>query len=300
MRIKTAVVLLLISQMAKAQAILHGRVIDQATHEPLEMAVVTDLHTGKNYLTDNNGYFKLKTTGATNIRVSMIGYIAQTMTSQPNKLQTIALVRGALDLKEVIITNNIAGTGVGSFRTLSKIDLNMQPVRSAQDLLRLVPGLFIAQHQGGGKAEQIFLRGFDADHGTDVNISVDGLPVNMVSQAHGQGYADLHFLIPETVAGYDFGKGPYYTSKGDMCTAGFVDYETKNVLENNMVKIEGGQFSTGRIVAGVNVLKNKAYIAADALYTNGGPFLFPEHFKRYNLFGKYSSQISPKTKLTII
>src|SRR6201996_386538 len=276
MRIKTAVVLLLISQMAKAQAILHGRVIDQATHEPLEMAVVTDLHTGKNYLTDNNGYFKLKTTGATNIRVSMIGYIAQTMTSQPNKLQTIALVRGALDLKEVIITNNIAGTGVGSFRTLSKIDLNMQPVRSAQDLLRLVPGLFIAQHQGGGKAEQIFLRGFDADHGTDVNISVDGIPVNMVSQAHGQGYADLHFLIPETVAGYDFGKGPYYTDKGDFTTAGYVAFDTKKTLPQNLIKLEGGQYNTARILAMINLLSPKArdkgqsaYIAAEGLYSDG-------------------------------
>src|SRR6201996_7797359 len=214
------------------------------------------------------------------------GIVADSTTKEPS------------ELKEVIITSHT--NNLTTSRTLSSIDLNMQPVRSAQDLLRLVPGLFIAQHQGGGKAEQIFLRGFDADHGTDVSISVDGIPVNMVSHAHGQGYADLHFLIPETVKSYDFGKGPYYTTKGDMCTAGFVDYETKNVLENNMVKIEGGQFSTGRIVAGVNVLKNKAYIAADALYTNGGPFLFPEHFKRYNLFGKYSSQISPKTKLTII
>ena len=89
----------------------------------------------------------------------------------------------------------------------------MQPAKSAQDLLRLVPGLFIAQHQGGGKAEQIFLRGFDADHGTDVTITVDGMPVNMVSHAHGQGYADLHFLIPETVQGYDFGKGPILLKK---------------------------------------------------------------------------------------
>ena len=100
--------------------------------------------------------------------------------------------------------------------------------------MRLVPGLFIAQHMGGGKAEQIFIRGFDADHGTDLNVSVDGLPVNMVSHIHGQGYADLHFLIPETVSTYDFGKGPYYTDKGDFTTAGYLSYTTKDALDKSM------------------------------------------------------------------
>ena len=85
----------------------------------------------------------------------------------------------------------------------------------------MVPGLFIGQHAGGGKAEQIFLRGFDIDHGTDINLSVDGMPVNMVSHAHGQGYADLHYLIPETVDRIHFGKGPYHTHHGNMATAGF-------------------------------------------------------------------------------
>ena len=180
----------------------------------------------------------------------------------------------------------------------------MQPAKSSQDLLRLVPGLFIAQHQGGGKAEQIFLRGFDADHGTDVNISVDGMPVNLVSQAHGQGYADLHFVIPETIAGYEFGKGPYYASKGDFTTAGYVAYNTINVPEKNMVKIEGGQENAERIVALINILNKKAreknqsaYIAGEALYSNG-PFDFPEHFTRYNLFGKFITPVGINNKLT--
>ena len=76
-----------------------------------------------------------------------------------------------------------------------------------------MPGLFIGQHAGGGKAEQLFLRGFDLDHGTDIRLTVDGMPVNMVSHAHGQGYADLHFVIPELVEGVDFKKGPYTTDK---------------------------------------------------------------------------------------
>ena len=93
------------------------------------------------------------------------------------------------------------------------------PVSSSQEVLRRVPGLFIGQHAGGGKAEQIFLRGFDIDHGTDVALTVDGMPVNMVSHAHGQGYADLHFVIPETIEKVDFSKGAYYADKGNFATA---------------------------------------------------------------------------------
>jgi len=288
-----------------AQQRLSGRVIDKITREPLELAVASDPHTKASTLTDKDGKFVFKSPAfIDSLVISFIGYAPKTIKVSAAHDLMIELQKSQIDLREVVITsptNNLTTS-----RSLSIIDLNMQPVRSAQDLLRLVPGLFIAQHQGGGKAEQIFLRGFDADHGTDVNISVDGIPVNMVSHAHGQGYADLHFLIPETVQGYDFGKGPYYTARGDLCTAGYVAFDTKNVLENNMVKLEGGGFSTGRIVALINLLNRRAkekeqnaYIAGDALYSNGGPFLLPEHFKRVNLFGKFNSRISAGTKLTI-
>lgn len=301
------VICLLYSLPAHAQQMISGRVIDKITREPLDLAVARDVRTKTTTLTDKDGKFVIKTQAITDsLQISYIGYALQTVKGGATGHDlVIELQKGQIDLKEVIITSHT--NNLTSSRTLSSIDLNMQPVKSAQDLLRLIPGLFIAQHQGGGKAEQIFLRGFDADHGTDVNISVDGIPVNMVSHAHGQGYADLHFLIPETVRGYDFGKGPYYTTKGDLCTAGFVAYDTKNVLGNNMVKVEGGQFSTGRIVALINLLKShakdkeqSAYIAGDALYSNGGPFLLPEHFSRYNLFGKFNTRISPTTKMTVM
>lgn len=208
-----------------------------------------------------------------------------------------------VDLKSVTVVSS-AAAGVGSFHVLSRIDLNLLPVRSAQDLLRLVPGLFIAQHQGGGKAEQIFLRGFDADHGTDVNISVDGMPVNMVSHAHGQGYADMHFIIPETIADYDFGKGDYYTDKGDFTTAGYVTYNTFNVLDHNLVRVEGGEFNHARIVAMLNLLSPRAmpkgqsaYLAGEGLYFDG-PFHYPMRFNRGNLFGKFITPLRGIGKLT--
>jgi hypothetical protein len=287
------------------QTLIKGRILDKKTSEPIEFAIVNDLNTTKITLTDKQGNFTLKNkTPEDSIIISSIGYKTQKIKfDASNKHLIIELEKGNIDLKEVII--NTQFNNLTTSHALSSIDLDRQPVKSAQDLLRLIPGLFIAQHQGGGKAEQIFLRGFDADHGTDVNVSVDGMPVNMVSHAHGQGYADLHFLIPETVAGYEFGKGPYYSDRGDFCTAGYVAYNTINVLDKNMVKIEGGQFDNLRIVAMINLLSDKtkekqqsAYIAGEGLYFNG-PFDYPENFNRFNLFGKFITPLGTNTKLTL-
>ncbi len=301
----TFILSLFVLATAYAQVTIKGKVVDKVTREPLELAIVSDIKTEKNTLTDKEGSFMLKNVGdASSISISFIGYTSKQVYVEKgnHKPLVIELEKGPVDLKEVTITNH---SNNNTFHILSRLDLNMQPAKSAQDLLRLVPGLFIAQHQGGGKAEQIFLRGFDADHGTDVNVSVDGMPVNLVSQAHGQGYADLHFLIPETVKDYEFGKGPYYTSKGDFNTAGYVAYNTRNTLDKNMVKLEAGQFNTGRLVAMLNLLGEKAkdkgqnaYIAGEGLYSNG-PFDLGEHFNRFNLFGKFNTPVAPDSKLSI-
>ena len=167
----------------------------------------------------------------------------------------------------------------------------------------MVPGLFIAQHAGGGKAEQIFLRGFDVDHGTDVNLEVDGLPVNMVSHAHGQGYSDLHFVIPEIVNYVDFDKGPYYADKGDFTTAGYVDFQTKNSLNKNFAKLEGGQFGTARLVAGINLFKSEdprftGYVASEVFRSNGY-VESPQDFNRVNVTSKISARLRNNDKLTL-
>lgn len=289
-----------------SQETIKGKVIDNSTLEPLESALISDRNYNNETLADKNGNFVLQHVNkGDSLSISFIGYATQVLTAGAiTNSVNIKLEKGYMDLADVVITSH--SNNLTTSKTLSAIDLNMRPVKSAQDLMRLVPGLFIAQHMGGGKAEQIFLRGFDADHGTDVNVSVDGLPVNLVSQGHGQGYADLHFLIPETVANYDFGKGPYYTNKGDFCTAGYVVYNTKSVLDKSMIKVEGGQFSTIRGVALINLLSDKAklngesaYIAGEALYTNGGPFDVQEHFNRFNFFGKYNTRVGVNSNLTI-
>src|SRR5438876_645479 len=121
-------------------------------------------------------------------------------------------------------------------------DFELRPQGRPADVVRLIPGFVISQHQGGGKAEQYFLRGFDADHGTDVALFVDGMPVNLRSHAHGQGYADLHFLIPETVKLVDGLKGPYFVEFGDFATAGAVNFLTKDLVDANTVEVAGGTY----------------------------------------------------------
>ena len=181
----------------------------------------------------------------------------------------------------------------------------MRAINNTQEALRLVPGLFIGQHAGGGKAEQMFLRGFDLDHGTDISISVDGMPVNMVSHAHGQGYADLHFVIPELIGNANFKKGLYHPEKGNFATTGYVDFNTIDRLSANSIKLEAGQFNTFRTVGMMNLLGGKAikkdqsaYIATELIHTNGY-FENPQNFKRYNVFGKYSGRLNTQNYLTV-
>ena len=204
-----------------------------------------------------------------------------------------------VNLKEVILESKTATI----FNTISKIDLALSPVKNTQELLRKVPGLFIAQHAGGGKAEQIFLRGFDCDHGTDIQVSFDGMPVNMVSHAHGQGYADAHFIIPETVYNIDFGVGPYHTQHGNLNTAGYVSFASFKNIPKSIFQIEAGSFNSYRSLAMIDLLKkNKekqsAYIAAELNYTDG-PTINKQNFHRYNIFGKYNISIANNTQLTI-
>lgn len=189
-----------------------------------------------------------------------------------------------ITLQEVVIEKKL-----NHLHEISKVDLKINPVNSSQEVLRFVPGLFIAQHAGGGKAEQMFLRGFDLDHGTDIHITVDGMPVNMVSHAHGQGYADLHFLQPETIESVDFDKGPYHVTKGDLATAGYVAFKTKDRMDNEAA-LEIGQFNTQRLRASFSFLNNsrQSLYVSSSFLTTDGYFDSPQNFKRFNLMTKYT------------
>ncbi len=168
-------------------------------------------------------------------------------------------------------------------------DYDLRPHGTTQEILNDIPGLVVSQHQGGGKAPQWLIRGFDADHGTDIAVSIDDLPINFRSHAHGQGYADLNPLIPEVVDTIQLRKGPYFAEYGDFATAGALNVVTRDEFKENFFLGEGGSFDVMRYVGGAShdfgVVKG---LVAGQAYFADGPFEHPEDFSRYNLFSKLS------------
>lgn len=250
--------------------------------------------------TNHLGYFSISDckTGDT-LNISHIGFESQQVLISAKTFDvelSITLSESTLALSEVRVSPKLDANNI-----FTKVNLETNPVNSSQDILRVVPGIIIGQHAGGGKAEQIFLRGFDIDHGTDLSINVDGMPVNMVSHAHGQGYSDLHFIIPETVEGVNFGKGPYAAEYGNFATAGYVDLQTKERLKNNLIKVEAGMFNTQRLMGMMNILdqnpKHSAYIATELQLTDG-PFESSQNFSRINIFGNYTGHLNGGDKLS--
>ena len=284
-----------------------GTIHDQATNLPLRGVSVQLTGLGKATLTNELGQYRFDELVAApyKIELSYIGFKAQVIEvivqdDQTTSVKTL-MTNAAVELSEVVVSSQQPHDQ----QLISSLDIKLRPIVNSQEILRMVPGLFIGQHAGGGKAEQIFLRGFDIDHGTDIQLTVDGMPVNMVSHAHGQGYADLHFVIPELVQGVDFKKGPYNAEKGNFTTAGWVNFRTRDALDRSFVKLEGGQYDTFRAVAGVDLLgkagrdKNQsAYLASEYSFTNSY-FDNPQNFNRLNILGKYHGHLGSNTNLTL-
>ncbi|WP_225034815.1 TonB-dependent receptor [Winogradskyella sp. SM1960] len=273
-------------------------IVKNELNQPLEAAYIYNQNSESHAHTSENGVFVItNTTLGDTLRIGLLGYKTRFIPLESADNFQIILEEKAFQLDEMMITEEL-----NTVSTISRLDLNVTPVNSSQEVLRKVPGLFIGQHAGGGKAEQIFLRGFDIDHGTDISLSVDGMPVNMVSHAHGQGYSDLHFVIPETVNKIDFGKGGYYAQEGDFNTAGYVNFKTKDYLKDSEISFSAGQFNSLRTVGLFNLLENttnqNAYVAMEYIATDG-PYDSPQNFNRLNLFGKYVMFSPENDKLTL-
>lgn len=286
---------------------LRGRVLDDAS-EPVIGASVLVKGTDRATTTDITGRYVIAglKPGSLTLEVAFIGFTPREKTIALSTDATVDLVlaSGAIDLKEVSVSPR---SDVTLTQTIGALDRDLRPVQTAQDLLKMVPGLFIAQHAGGGKAEQIFIRGFDCDHGTDLFVSVDGMPVNMVSHAHGQGYADLHFVIPETVDRINVHKGPYAARFGDFSTSGTVEFNTRDHIDQSLVKVEGGMFNSRRAVAMIDLLGKKhlfsnrsenLYIAGEYAFTDAY-FTSKQDFNRANGLLKYSAQLSDRSHVAV-
>ena len=146
-------------------------------------------------------------------------------------------------LEELVVTGrreHLAGEArSASEGVVGQMDLAIRPMLRPGDVLEAVPGLIVTQHSGSGKSNQMFLRGFNLDHGTDFSTVIDGMPVNLRSHGHGQGYTDINFLIPETVARINFVKGPYHAELGDFSSAGGAEIETSDVFNNQLAWTAG-------------------------------------------------------------
>jgi outer membrane receptor for monomeric catechols len=180
-------------------------------------------------------------------------------------------------------------------------EILLQPQGRPAQALRLIPGFIAVEHSGGGgKADQYLLRGFDADHGTDVAFFSDGMPINLRSHAHGQGYTDLNFIIPETIEGLDVYKGSYLPEHGDFATAGAVNFRTRQVAQEGVVQAAGGQFDTQRHLLMFSPTKERVrtLFAAEGYYTNG-PFQNDNRYFRTNLLGKMTTNLSGRDELSL-
>ena len=167
--------------------------------------------------------------------------------------------------------------------------LDARPVMRAGEVLETVPGVVISQHSGEGKANQYYLRGFNLDHGTDFATTVAGMPVNLPTHAHGQGYSDLNFLIPELVSGVQFSKGPYFADQGDFATAGAANINYVNTLARPIVRIDGGDEGYERALVAVAPSVGTGHVlTALEVEHNDGPWTVGDNFRKVNALVRYS------------
>ncbi|WP_375464647.1 TonB-dependent receptor [uncultured Methylobacterium sp.] len=209
------------------------------------------------------------------------------MTTAPGPAEPVAsagYVGGVVGTGGAIPTVDAASAGI-----ISGAALNSRPITRPGEVLEAVPGLIVTQHSGEGKANQYFLRGFNLDHGTDIAITVDGMPVNMRTHAHGQGYADLNFLIPELVGAVEFHKGPYFVRDGDFASAGSVRIDTLDTVAKNVAQTSIGSFGYARAltIASVPLGQGHLLVAGEAQVYDG-PWAVPDSLRKVNGVVRYS------------
>ena len=189
---------------------------------------------------------------------------------------------------------NIAGGApvvpqLASQMIFSGADLNARPVARPGEILEAAPGLAVVDHADGGKANQYYLRGYNLDHGTDMATYVDDVPINLPSHAHGQGYTDLNWLIPETVSGLEVRKGPYFADVGDFASAGDLHVSLRDSVPQNIESMTVGSFGYDRFLAlGSTKAGGGSLLYAGEFDAYNGPWTTPNDVRKFSGLLRYS------------
>jgi hypothetical protein len=207
----------------------------------------------------------------------------QAASDQTTELPEVVVLGRANDLLGQALSSSEGSTGA--------TDLQDLPLLRRGELLETVPGMVVTQHSGDGKANQYFLRGFNLDHGTDFAFSVDDVPVNLPSHAHGQGYSDLNFVIPELIRSIDYRKGPFFPEVGDFSGAGAAEINLVNSLPQSRLDVESGIYDFVRVLMAGSQKAGAGNLLYAFEYNHyDGPWVSPEHSNRYNWFVRYHQE----------
>jgi hypothetical protein len=248
---------------------------------------------------DPNGSFVISRLSAGDYRlvVSNPGFETKETSVTIGTSEAPVPLRVSLAVHSVSTTVNVQGredslVGIAasaSQGTVGALEIGDRPILRSGEVLETIPGVIITQHAGGGKANQYFLRGFNLDHGTDIAISLDGMPLNLPSHAHGEGYSDMNTVIPEFVERTDFQKGPYYADVGNFGSAASADVVYFKTLPQNFFTVEGGMYGYGRAVFGVSQkLGSGTLLYGGEAYYDDGPWTHPDAFAKFNGILTYS------------
>jgi hypothetical protein len=223
---------------------------------------------------------------------SEAGVTTEQPTITPTEANLPVVESKTTEMPEVVVrgrAEDILGVAVGaSAGAIGEADLKDLPLLRRGEIMETVPGLVVTQHSGDGKANQYFLRGFNLDHGTDFAFSIDDVPVNLPSHAHGQGYSDLNFMIPELVNFIEYRKGPFYSEIGDFSGAGSANVHLASSLPQGTLNLQGGMygFARGLVAASPTVGPGTLLYALEYNHYNG-PWVIPEGSSRFNGLLRY-------------
>src|SRR5688572_7904298 len=221
--------------------------------------------------------------GTTTANVKMVVAVsADIVITAPRTFRNLAEIENPAE-------NLVGIASAGSEGAITAAQLAVRPVNRATEVLETVPGMIISQHSGEGKANQYYLRGFNLDHGFDFAQTIAGLPVNMPTHAHAQGYADSNFLIPELVSGVQFRKGPYYAENGDFSSAGSANINYFNSLDSPIVTLTGGSFGYRRFLGAASPRVGAGnLLGAFEWERDNGPWVSPNNKDKFNGVVRYS------------